>query len=251
MIAKRLRGVKMILLVLSGKGGVGKSVVSAVLAALLEETGLAIGLLDADIYGPSSALLFGTSDRPTEGKDGLIPPVARRVKIMSVDLFAPGKPIPLTGVGARDVLSEMLALTHWGSLDYLVIDMPPATADIMMLLTSLRMSKLTSFVVTTPDRMSLAVAHRVLQLLDSGMIPIKGVIGNMHRPHGASGIKNDDGPVRLAEEFEVPFLGKLPFDMEVLSAVEEGGVEGLLATSFADALRRLVKDHQGPPASET
>ncbi len=241
MIVKRLLGVKMILLVMSGKGGVGKSVVSATLAAILGKAGLSVGLLDADIYGPSSALLFGTQARPKEGRAGLIPPDVGGVEVMSVDLYAPGRPLPLTGGGAREVLNEMLALTHWGNLDYLVIDMPPATADITMLFTSLRRRGLAAIVVTTPDRLSLTVARRVLRLLDSGRIPTAGVIGNMHRPHGP--VVAGEGPARLAEEFGVVFLGTLPFDPKVLSAVEKGGVGTLLGTRFANALRLCAEAH--------
>jgi ATP-binding protein involved in chromosome partitioning len=246
MIAKRLRDVRMIFLVLSGKGGVGKSVVSATLAALFAKTGLGVGLLDADIYGPSSALLFGTRTRPKEGKAGLIPTVVSGVRIMSVDLFAPGRVVPLTGVGAREVVREMLALTHWGPLDYLIIDMPPATADITMLFTSLRRKNLGAFVVTTPDKLSLAVARRVLQLLDSGRVPVVGVFGNMHRTHRGRGARDDDGPRRLAEEFDTRFLGKLPFDTKLAAAADGGSIEGLLHTKFAETLSRSVESYLEP-----
>ncbi len=235
----------MIILVMSGKGGVGKSVVSATLAAILGEAGLSVGLLDADIYGPSSALLFGTRARPKEGRAGLIPPKLREVKLMSVDLYAPGRPVPLTGGGAKEVLNEMLALTYWGKLDYLVVDMPPATADITMLFTSLRSSRLAAIVVTTPDRLSLTVARRVLRLLESGRTPTAGVFGNMCRPHSPEDAEAD--PTKLAEEFRVEFLGKLPYDPKVLSAVEKGGVEELLGTRLADALRPYVNAHLVQP----
>jgi len=243
MIARRLKGVKMILLVLSGKGGVGKSVVSAALAAILAKTGLAIGLLDADIYGPSSALLFGAHARPTEGEDGLSPPIVRGVKIMSVDLYAPGKPVPVTGTGSRDVIREMLALTSWGGLDYLIIDMPPATADIAMLFTSLRKKNLAAFVVTTPDKLSLAVAHRVMELLHSGKVPIAGVLGNMYRSHHVGSSTHDEDPQMLAAEFKAVFLGKLPYDAKVLSAVGKSNIEDLLRTRFGEALQQSVKAH--------
>ena len=185
MIRKRLENVKRVLLVLSGKGGVGKSVVSATLAAMLAESGLKVGLLDADLYGPSSALLFNARGFPAEGESGLIPPVAGGVKLMSVDLFASGRPIPLTGSAAEQVVLELLALTDWGRLDYLIVDMPPATGDIMMTLTSLGKKGLAAVVVTMPDRLSTTVAHRVLELLQSGDIPTVGVLGNMMRPRSS------------------------------------------------------------------
>jgi ATP-binding protein involved in chromosome partitioning len=236
MIKKRLRGVRHVLLVLSGKGGVGKSVVSAALAAQLADAGLGVGLLDADIYGPSSALLFGVDALPEEGKGGLRPPSSRDVKIMSVDLFASGRPVPLTGYGARQVLVELLALTDWGKLDCLIADMPPATGDIMQLLTSLGNAQPSGLVVTMADKLSTAVAHRVLQLLRAEKVPIVGVLENMRRatPGMAAG---GSRPAGLAREFEVPLLGALPFDPGVTAAVEDADIRALLSTRFAKELR--------------
>lgn len=243
MIRDRLRNVRKLLLVVSGKGGVGKSIVSATTAALLADAGFGVGLMDADIYGPSSALLFDAHSRPKEGKRGLIPPVKSGVKIMSVDLFAPGRPFPLIGFGAIQIILEMLALTDWGKLDYLVVDMPPATSDIMMTLTSLGSKELGALVVTMPDRLSLAVSHRTLQLLHTGNIPIAGVLGNMHRHADRDGIVDDDGPRRLAKEFNVAFLGKLPYDAGVQIAVEDGNIRGLLGTRFAMILCRSLNEY--------
>ena len=244
MVKKQLGGVETIILVLSGKGGVGKSVVSASIAAILADQGLAVGLMDADIYGPSSAILFGAHLRPVETKAGLVPPVMRGVKVMSVDLFAPGMPVPLTGRGAGDVVKEMLALTSWGRLDYLVVDMPPATADITLLFTSLRREGLAALVVTTSDRLSLTVAHRMMQILRGGKVPVSGVLGNMHRPSGTGA----DGPERLAREFRVPFLGELPYDPSVPQAAGSGSVGKLVGTRFGRALRRAAKERLGPEA---
>jgi len=238
MIRRRLRKIKRLLLVMSGKGGVGKSVISATLAAQLANTGYKVGLMDADIYGPSSALLFDVKALPEEGERGLTPPVSEGVKIMSVDLFAAGRPIPLTGYGAQQVLLELLALTDWGELDYLIVDMPPATGDIMLTLTSLGKKDLAAVVVTMADKLSTTVAHRVLQLLRSGKVLTIGVLENMHRPSSRRGITNGGGPRRLAEEFNVPLLGLLPYDPGVSRAVEKGGIKGLLGTKFAAELRR-------------
>lgn len=246
MIKRRLRRVGRIILVVSGKGGVGKSVLSATFAALLAGAGLRVGLMDADIYGPSSALLLGAKGPPEEGRQGLIPPTIHGVKIMSVDLFAPGRPIPLTGTGARQVILEMLALTAWGDLDYLVVDMPPATNDIMMTWTSLDVKRLAALVVTMPDRLSLAVAHRVLQLLRAGEIPVAGLLGNMHQRSQHEGRQEKGGPRRLAREFDVAFWGRLPYDAGVPRAVDEGDMKRLLGTRFAAVLRRAVKAHLKP-----
>ncbi len=240
MIRKRLRNVKRVLLVMSGKGGVGKSVVSATFSALLSEAGLRVGLMDADIYGPSSALLFGASGLPAEGEGGLTPPLADGVKVMSVDLFASGKPVPLTGSSASQVILELLALTDWGNLDCLVVDMPPATGDIMMTLTTLGKKGTAALVVTMPDRLSTTVARRVLHLLKSGKVPTIGVLGNMVRRSGAGLSRNGKGASDLAKESGVPLLGLLPYDPSVQKAVEKGDVRNLLSTRFAKDLRRSM-----------
>jgi len=239
MIRKRLSRTRHVLLVLSGKGGVGKSVVSATLSALLAGSGLRVGLLDADIYGPSSALLFGADTLPEEGKGGLTPPTRRGVKIMSVDLFASGRPLPLTGYGAGQVLTELLALTDWGKLDCLIADMPPATGDIMQILTSLGNEKTSGLVVSMPDRLSTAVAHRVLELLRTGRVPTIGVLENMRKvePRRGGGVR---GPAKLAKEFRVPFLGALPLDPGVTEAVEKADVSALLETEFAEELSKAT-----------
>ncbi len=237
MIRKRFRNVKKILLVMSGKGGVGKSVVSATFSALLSDAGLKAGLMDADIYGPSSALLFGASGLPVEGERGLTPPLADGVKIMSVDLFASGKPVPLTGSGASQVILELLALTDWGELDCLVVDMPPATGDIMMTLTTLGKKEIAALVVTMPDRLSTTVARRVLQLLKTGKVPTIGVLGNMVGPSGSSRALNGAGARKLAKESGVPLLGLLPYDSSVPNVVEKADIRGLLLTKFAKDLR--------------
>jgi len=241
MIAKRLKNVKRLLLVLSGKGGVGKSVVSATLAAQLAASGHKVGLMDADIYGPSSALLFGTKSLPQERQGGLVPPVSKGVKIMSVDLFASGKPIPITGYGARQVVLELLALTDWGKLDFLIVDMPPATGDIMLTLTSLGKKDMTALVVTMPDRLSTTVAHRVLELLHSGRIPCAGVLENMRRDRDRPGKAAGETPKELAREFDVPFLGFLHYDPRVARAIGRNDVAGLLSTKFASELRRSTR----------
>jgi ATP-binding protein involved in chromosome partitioning len=240
MIRKQLKRTKRILLVLSGKGGVGKSVVSATLAALMADAGLKVGLMDADIYGPSSALLLNARGLPVEGEEGLTPITCDGVKVMSVDLFASGKPLPLTGSGARQVILELLALTNWGELDCLIVDMPPATGDIMMSFTSLSKKDVAAVVVTMPDRLSTTVARRVLELLRSGRVRTLGVLGNMIPPMESRRVTRSSGPRDLAREFGMPLLGLLHYDKAVPKAVEKGGVGSLLSTGFAVELRHSM-----------
>jgi len=242
MIEKRLRRVRSIILILSGKGGVGKSVISAALAEILAQAGLKVGLLDADVYGPSSALIFGVHDFPKEKANGLVPPSRSGVKLMSVDLFASGRPVPITGLATVQVLTEVLALTDWGELDYLLVDMPPSTGDIMMFLTSLEKRKTSALVVSMPDRLSTGVASRVLTLLRSERFRVIGILGNMVRKapslsEGASSLET------LASASRAPLLGVLPFDEGAAAAVERGDIDGLVRTRFSAQLRRSVKRH--------
>jgi len=225
---------------MSGKGGVGKSVVSASLSGIMAKSGLRVGLMDADIYGPSSALLFGAHGLPAEGESGLVPPDRGGVKVMSVDLFAAGRPIPLAGSGANEILLELLALTDWGELDCLVVDMPPATGDIMMTLTSLRSGDVGALVVTMTDRLSTTVAHRVLELLKGGDVATIGILGNMVRYSAGKGGKGEQGPRGLASEFGVPLLGNLPFDPDVSRAVDRGEMGMLLKSKFARDLQKAL-----------
>jgi ATP-binding protein involved in chromosome partitioning len=240
MIRRHLRGVGKVVLVLSGKGGVGKSVVSAALAAQLARAGKRVGLIDADVYGPSAALLFNSSSLPEEKEKGLSPPTVEGVKLMSVDLFASGKPIPLTGNGARQVILELLALTDWGRLDFLIVDMPPATGDVMLTLTSIGKRQLEAIVVTMPDVLSTSVAHRVLELLHSGGIQTMGVLENMARPSEGRAAGGGRGARALAKEFDVKFLGALPYDAGVTAAVNDKDIGALLGTGFAKELHRSV-----------
>jgi len=230
MVREKLKRVRRMLVVLSGKGGVGKSVIAATIAAQAAHSGKKVGIMDADVYGPTSASILGGRRRPKEGHDGLIPPEGNHVKVMSVDLFAPGKPIPISGAGASEIILEMMALTDWGDLDLLVIDMPPATGDIMMTMTMLGGRRARALVVTTPERLSLSVARRTLELLKASRTPVVGIVGNMYR---LSAAKDQNGPMSLARQFHVPFLGALLFDEDLIKAVEKRNARRLLETRFA------------------
>ena len=242
MIRRRLKKVKRVILVMSGKGGVGKSVVSATLAAILAQAGLKVGILDADVYGPSSTLLFNTNEFPREERSGLVPPLCSGVRVMSIDLFAAGGPVPLTGAAAIQAETEMLALTDWGDLDCLIVDTPPSTGDIMLFLTSLDKRKLAALVVTTPDKLSANVARRVLALLRSDGTEVLGVLGNMSREGAGRGSRVSRSAKGLARRYGAPLLGVLPFDDAVLLAVEKGDMEMMLKTRFARGLQRSVKE---------
>jgi len=245
MIQKRFEKIKRTLLITSGKGGVGKSMVSATMAALMARAGMAVGLLDADVYGPSATFIFGVNTLPLEEEHGLTPPMSNGVKIMSVDLFAPGKPVPVGGRGARQIIKEILALTDWDKLDCLLVDMPPGTGDILMSLVKVIGSRSDgSIVVTVPSALSQSVVRRVLELLVSIKIPVFGMLENMAYLTDTSGITGPLGQGRgkaLASEFGVNFLGELPIDYDAAVAIDDADIPALLQTKFAENLLSALK----------
>ena len=179
MIKRKFERVDQTILITSGKGGVGKSIVAATLAALMAKAGMSVGLLDADVYGPSSAFIFGVRSLPKEDRHGLIPPVSNGVKVMSLDLFLTGRPLPMSGKGARQIIKELLALTDWGILDCLIVDTPPGTGDILMTLIKTIGNRSGSIVITAPTALSTSIVRRVIEILLSAQIPILGILENI------------------------------------------------------------------------
>jgi ATP-binding protein involved in chromosome partitioning len=237
MIRRRFENIDQAIFIASGKGGVGKSIVAATIAALMAKAGMSVGLLDADVYGPSSAFIFNVQSLPREEAHGLIPPVSNGVKVMSIDLFASGKPIPVSGMAAREIMKEILALTEWGKLDYMLVDLPPGTGDVMMALIDIVKSKKSSIVLTTPAELSVSVVKRVIELMLEANIPILGILENMsymanskERPLGQGGGR------LLAMKYKVKFLGELPIDPKAAKAVDARDVKALLQTDFAKSL---------------
>jgi ATP-binding protein involved in chromosome partitioning len=242
MIEKRFTKIDRTIFITSGKGGVGKSMIAATTAALMAKDGMSIGLLDADVYGPSSAFIFKVKDLPKEERHGLVPPTSHGVKIMSVDLFVAGRPIPMSGRAARQIIKEILALTDWGALDCLIVDMPPGTGDVMMSLIEAIKNDKGSIVVTTPTALSVSVVQRVVKLLLEARIPILGVLENMsytldseERPLGRGGGRS------LASDYGIRFLGELPIDPKAAKAADAGNVQALLRTDFAERLSNSLK----------
>ncbi|MCP8308261.1 MAG: P-loop NTPase [archaeon] len=242
MIKRRFERIDQTILITSGKGGVGKSMVAATMAALMAKAGMSVGLLDADVYGPSSAFIFGVRSLPREDRHGLVPPVSNGVKVMSLDLFIAGRPLPMSGRGARQIIKEVLALTDWGTLDCLIVDTPPGTGDVLMTLIKTIGDRSGSIVVTLPTALSKSVVRRVIEILLATQIPLFGVLENMSyianskaRPLGHGEGKS------LALEFGLKFLGELPIDYKAAEAADAGDVQSLLQTDFARTLLILLK----------
>lgn len=234
LIEARIREISDIILVTGGKGGVGKSMIAATTALMLSRASNRTGLLDLDLHGPSSCLIFGVEDSPVEAEEGLVPPMVAGVKVMSVDLLSRGRPLPLTGQAKEEVVKEVLALTAFGRLDYLVLDLPPGSGDELLTVAKYTRQKSGALIITTPATLSIQVAKRVIQILKSMSIKIIGVIENM-RVHGES------PSMGLASEEGVSFLGAVPYDAVL---AERGGVmrpDELLSTRFAWSLRQVLR----------
>jgi ATP-binding protein involved in chromosome partitioning len=242
-----LSGVKNIIAVVSGKGGVGKSTVSSNFALALAEGGAKVGIMDADIYGPSQHIMFGVrGERPLMKDDagkGLIVPIEKfGIKMMSIGLLIDEKQAvvwrgPMVSSAIRQFVSEV----DWGELDYLVIDMPPGTGDIH--LTIVQTVPVTGvIVVTTPQTVALADAKKGIAMFGQAQlkVPVIGLVENMsyftpsELPGNKYYIFGKDGGKNLAEEFDIPFLGQIP----IVESIREGGDIGIPAMVGDDNITR-------------
>ncbi|XXF81453.1 iron-sulfur cluster carrier protein ApbC [Myxococcaceae bacterium GXIMD 01537] len=224
-----LPGVKNVILVGAGKGGVGKSTVSVNLAAALAQHGAKVGLLDADFYGPSIPLMTGITERPVspDGKS-LNPMNAHGMKVMSIGfLVEPDQALIWRGPMLHGALMQLVRDVTWGQLDYLILDLPPGTGDVALSLSqSVRAAG--AVLVTTPQDVALADVVRAKQMFDKVHIPVLGIVENMSQfvcPHcsQATAIFNRGGGRKAAEMFQIPFLGEIPLDLKV----REGGDGGV------------------------
>lgn len=226
-------GVKNTIAVASGKGGVGKSTVAVNLAVSLALDGHRVGLIDADIYGPSAPLMFGlTGQRPMmfendKGERRLVPLVAHGVKVISIGfLVDPDQAVIWRGPMASGALKQFMSDVEWEELDYLIFDMPPGTGDIQ--LTLAQSIPLTgSVIVTTPQDIALADARKGLKMFERLQVPVLGIIENMSYfiapDTGARyDIFSHGGGSRAAQEMNIPFLGEIPLVMELRSGGDEG-----------------------------
>jgi ATP-binding protein involved in chromosome partitioning len=239
--------VRNVIAVISGKGGVGKSTVAANLALALAKGGAQVGLMDADIYGPSVPIMFGVrGERPlmttVDGKNMIAPLERYGIQLMSIGLLVDEKQAvvwrgPMVSTAIRQFVTDV----HWGALDYLVIDMPPGTGDIH--LTLLQSVPVTGVViVTTPQKVALADARKGIAMFAQAQlnVPVIGVVENMsyfipaELPDHTYYIFGKDGGKRLADEFDVPFLGQIP----LVQSIREGGDQGIPALMGDEAATR-------------
>jgi len=233
-----LPGVKNIIAVVSGKGGVGKSTVAANLALAFAKEGAKVGLMDADIYGPSVPIMFGVrGERPmmhhVNDKPMIIPLDRFGIKLMSIGLLVDEKSaVVWRGPMASSAIRQFVTDVDWGELDYLVIDMPPGTGDIH--LTLIQTVPVTgAIIVTTPQNVALADAKKAIAMFGQAQanVPIIGIVENMayftpeELPNSKYYIFGKEGGKRLADEYEIPFLGHIP----LVQSIQEGGDIGVPA----------------------
>lgn len=228
-----LSEVSHIIAVASGKGGVGKSTVAANLAVALAEDGYRVGILDADIHGPSIPIMFGVEDaRPVVAENSnLIEPIEQYgVKILSIGFFTnPSDAVVWRGGLASNAIRQLLTEAHWGKLDFLVIDLPPGTSDIHLTVTS-TVQLAGAVIVSTPQQVALADARRGIDMFQNDKInvPILGIVENMawftpaELPQNKYFIFGQEGAARLAKESGVPLLGQIPLVQSIAEASDSG-----------------------------
>ncbi len=214
-------GVKNLIAVASGKGGVGKTTVAVNLAIALERMGSTVGLMDADVYGPNVPVMLGTTEQPQAlGERGIIPVEAFGVKMISMGLLNPGdKPLIWRGPMLHSVIQQFLRSVQWGELDYLIVDLPPGTGDVQLtLIQSVAVSG--TVVVTTPSIVALADVRKAIEMFRQVNVEILGVVENMsyfNCPHcnGRIDVFGHGEGQRMAQIFGVPFLGEIEIDPQI------------------------------------
>ena len=230
-IDKRLKNIKRVISVASGKGGVGKSLVASSLALHLSKKGYKVGLLDLDLYGPSAHIILGVKDVFPKEEKGIVPPDIYGIKFMSIVYFTKDKPAPFRGIDISNIILELLAITQWGSLDYLIIDMPPGIGE--ETLDIIRLIKNSEFlIVTTPSKVAMGSVSKLLKILKELKIPIIGVIENMSMAK-SSFIRDEICGMNLQ------YLGSISFDQNLENSI--GATDKLLKTNFIADLDEITK----------
>ena len=231
-IDKRLQNIKKIISVASGKGGVGKSLVASSLALNLSKKGYKVGLLDLDLYGPSSHIILGAKIKgfPKEEK-GIIPPKIENISFMSIVYYTEDKPSPFRGIDISNIIIELLAIIQWGYLDFLIIDMPPGigdeTLDVIRLI-----NKSNFLVVTTPSKVAMGAVGKLLKILKELKIPTIGVIENMSL-RKTSYIKDE------TDKLKFKYLGNINLDHDLEDTI--GKPDMLMGTNFMKEFDQITK----------
>ncbi len=246
------KNIKNIIAVASGKGGVGKSTTSVNLALALAAEGARVGILDADIYGPSQPRMLGANAKPqTEDGKTMMPVICHDIQSMSIGyMIEEDNPMIWRGPMVTQALEQLLNDTNWDDLDYLVIDLPPGTGDVQLTLAQ-KIPVSASVIVTTPQDIALLDARKALKMFEKVEVPVLGVIENMsthicsqcgHEEH----IFGAGGGERMAEDYGIALLGSLPLDITIRENADGGkpsvvaDPEGVIAQNYRDIARRVA-----------
>ncbi|WP_321420356.1 Mrp/NBP35 family ATP-binding protein [uncultured Methanomethylovorans sp.] len=246
-----MRAIKNKIMVMSGKGGVGKSTVAANLAAQLALKGFKVGLLDSDIHGPSIPKMFGIEDtRPEVDEKGIVPvPVTENLKVMSIALLLEDKDSPIIwrGPAKMAAIKQFLEDVSWGKLDYLIVDLPPGTGDEPLSIAQLIEKVDGAVVVTTPQDMALVSVRKSITFAHMLKVPVIGIVENMSViicPHCDEKINlfGKGGVEKAAKDFDVPVLAALPMDPEIAEIEDNGQVHTLdaNATEWSREFTKIV-----------
>jgi len=230
-INKRLRRINRIIAVSSGKGGVGKSLVATTLALTLARRGSKVGLFDLDFTSPSTHIIIGVKVAQPKEEKGIVPPIVKGLAYMSLIYYSRDQATPLRGADVSNALIELLSVTQWGELDFLVIDMPPGIGDAVLDLVRL-VRNVEFLIVTTPSLLAFETVKKQVRLLQDLKIPIIGIVENM-KMNRKKTVK------QKTEKLGVKFLVGIPYDSKVEEAI--GDEKKLLSTTIAQRIRNVAE----------
>jgi ATP-binding protein involved in chromosome partitioning len=231
-IEERIRPIRNVVAVSSGKGGVGKSLVASTLALTLARKGYRVGLFDLDFTSPSTHAILGIEGLQPKEEKGIVPPEFEGLEYMSIIYYTGDYATPLRGVDTSNVLLELLSITRWGKLDYLILDMPPGIGDaILDLIRFLKRTKI--LVVTTPSQLAFETVKKLTALLKELDVPIVGLVENM---------KMDQSNTIQEQTLKLglTYLGKIPYDSNIEESI--GNTSKLLKTEFARKMEQIASE---------
>ena len=232
-INERLSRIGRIIAVSSGKGGVGKSLVATTLALTLARKGCKVGLFDLDFTSPSTHIILGAKDAQPKEEKGIVPPVVKGLAYMTLVYYSGDQATPLRGEDVSNALIELLSVTQWGELDFLVVDMPPGIGDAVLDLVRL-VRNIEFLIVTTPSLLAFETVKKQVTLLRDLKVPIIGVVENM-KMNRAKNIEQE------TEKLGLKFLAEIPYDPKVEEAI--GDEKKLLDTALAQKIKEIATDN--------